>query len=132
VAHRLGVVPVGKESVFVAVSSVHRRDALEACEYIIDEIKVSVPIWKKEVYTNGEVWKENSDFFLRKPGESEAEVSLKQQKGHERFGCCGCKERVFGNGSDDNSYRGFEFVGEIEKEPIENSHCEAGAIAEHS
>jgi len=103
VAHRLGVVPVGEESVFVAVSSVHRRDALEACEYIIDEIKLSVPIWKKEVYTDGQVWKENSEFFLRKPGESEEEVSLKQHKGHEHFGCCGRKERVFENGSDDDT-----------------------------
>jgi molybdopterin synthase catalytic subunit len=68
VAHRLGVVPVGEESVFVAVSSVHRRDALEACEYIIDEIKLSVAIWKKEVYTNGEVWKENSEFFQKTRG----------------------------------------------------------------
>lgn len=104
VAHRLGVVLVGEESVFVAVSSVHRRDALEACEYIIDEIKASVPIWKKEVYTNGEVWKENAEFFLRKPGERGEEVSLKQRKAHAHSGCCGRKERVFENGSDDNSH----------------------------
>lgn len=122
VAHRLGVVLVGEESVFVAVSSVHRRDALEACEYIIDEIKGSVPIWKKEVYTNGEVWKENSEFFLRKPVESEEEVSLKQHKSHERSGCCSRKERVFENGSDGNNHCRFEFVDEIEKEPVGNLH----------
>jgi len=132
VAHRLGVVPVGEESVFIAVSSVHRRDALEACEYIIDEIKLSVAIWKKEVYTNGEVWKENSELFLRKLGESEEEASLKQHKGHERFGCCGRKERVFENGSDDNSHCRFEFVDEIDKEPVGNSHCEGSPIAQHS
>ncbi|KAJ7297638.1 hypothetical protein O6H91_Y044200 [Diphasiastrum complanatum] len=62
-AHRVGVVPIGEESVFVAVSSVHRRDALQACEFAIDEIKATVPIWKKEIYTNGEVWKENKEFF---------------------------------------------------------------------
>eukprot|EP00249_Psilotum_nudum_P006827 c20091_g1_i1 orf=395-934(-) len=62
VAHRVGVVPIGEESVFVAASSVHRKDALEACHYIIDEIKASVPIWKKEVYVDGEVWKENAEF----------------------------------------------------------------------
>jgi len=105
VVHRLGVVLVGEESVFVAVSSVHRRDALEACEYIIDEIKASVPIWKKEVYTNGEVWKENSEFFLRKPGERAEEVNPKQHKAHEHSGCCGRKERVFENGSDNNNQR---------------------------
>lgn len=65
VAHRVGVVPIGDESVFVAVSSVHRKDALEACHFVIDEIKASVAIWKKEIYANGEVWKENTEFFVR-------------------------------------------------------------------
>ncbi|GER49380.1 molybdopterin synthase catalytic subunit, partial [Striga asiatica] len=60
VAHRVGPVPVGEVSVFVAVSSVHRSDSLDACKFVIDEVKASVPIWKKEVYANGEVWKENS------------------------------------------------------------------------
>lgn len=63
VAHRLGVVEVGEASVFVAVSAVHRSDALEACRFVIDEVKARVPIWKKEVYENGEVWKENNEFF---------------------------------------------------------------------
>ncbi|KAI3876368.1 hypothetical protein MKW98_021220 [Papaver atlanticum] len=66
VAHRLGSVPVGETSVFVAISSVHRDDALDACKYIIDELKASVPIFKKEVYSNGEVWKENREFLERK------------------------------------------------------------------
>ncbi|KAG9136497.1 hypothetical protein Leryth_014343 [Lithospermum erythrorhizon] len=66
VAHRLGSVPVGETSVFVAVSAVHRADALDACKFIIDEIKASVPIWKKEVYTNGEIWKENSEFMEKR------------------------------------------------------------------
>ncbi|KAK9087902.1 hypothetical protein Syun_030296 [Stephania yunnanensis] len=63
VAHRLGSVGVGEISVFVAVSSVHRGESLDACKYLIDEIKGSVPIWKKEVYGDGEVWKENREFF---------------------------------------------------------------------
>ncbi|KAF3455263.1 hypothetical protein FNV43_RR05711 [Rhamnella rubrinervis] len=63
VAHRLGPVPVGETSVFIAISSVHRADGLEACKFLIDELKASVPIWKKEVYANGEVWKENSEFW---------------------------------------------------------------------
>lgn len=89
VAHRLGIVPVGEWSVFVAVSSVHRRDYLEACEYVIDEIKASVLIWKKKFYTNGEVWKEKSEFFLRKTGESGNETSLKQHKACENSRRCG-------------------------------------------
>ncbi|XP_071742522.1 molybdopterin synthase catalytic subunit-like [Rutidosis leptorrhynchoides] len=65
-AHRLGPVSVGETSVFVAISSVHRVDALDACKFVIDEIKASVPIWKKEVYSNGVVWKENSEFHERR------------------------------------------------------------------
>lgn len=65
-AHRIGIVPIGEESVFVAVSSVHRADALQACHFVIDEIKASVPIWKKEVYSDGQVWKENTEFFAKK------------------------------------------------------------------
>jgi len=57
-------------------------DVLEACASVIDEIKASDAIWKKEVYTNCEVWKENSEFFLRKPGESGQESNLKQHKAH--------------------------------------------------
>ncbi|KAH7276438.1 hypothetical protein KP509_39G007400 [Ceratopteris richardii] len=63
-AHRVGIVPIGHESVIVAASSVHRADALLACHFIIDEIKASVPIWKKEIYADGEVWKENAEFFI--------------------------------------------------------------------
>lgn len=65
-AHRVGIVPISQESVFVAASSVHRADALLACHFIIDEIKSSVPIWKKEVYSDGQVWKENAEFFAKK------------------------------------------------------------------
>ncbi|MCO5560566.1 hypothetical protein L7F22_014181 [Adiantum nelumboides] len=65
-AHRIGIVPIGHESVFVAASSVHRADALQACHFIIDEIKSSVPIWKKKIYTDGQVWKENAEFFAKK------------------------------------------------------------------
>lgn len=66
VAHRLGTVGVGEGSVFVAVSSIHRAEALDACRYVIDELKATVPIWKKEVYDNGEVWKENTEFVGKK------------------------------------------------------------------
>lgn len=94
VAHRLGPVPVGEVSVFIATSSVHRADALDACQFIIDEIKASVPIWKKEVYSNGEVWKENSEFMERRdelgnPAPNNIGKPLKEKKG-----CCGGKVRI--------------------------------------
>ncbi|KAK3266799.1 hypothetical protein CYMTET_24605 [Cymbomonas tetramitiformis] len=60
-AHRIGVVPVGETSVVIAVSSSHRREALEATHFGIDELKAVVPIWKKEFYEDGETWKENSE-----------------------------------------------------------------------
>ncbi|KAA3458945.1 molybdopterin synthase catalytic subunit-like [Gossypium australe] len=66
VAHRVGSVPVGETSVFISVSATHRADALDACKFLIDELKASVPIWKKEVYSNGEVWKENTEFLERR------------------------------------------------------------------
>lgn len=60
--HRLGVVPVTESSVIVCVSSPHRREALEAVASGIDELKARVPIWKKEVYTDGsKSWKENEE-----------------------------------------------------------------------
>jgi molybdopterin synthase catalytic subunit len=54
--HRIGVVEVGQPSVVIAVSSAHRADALAACRDAIDTLKVSVPLWKKEVYVGGEEW----------------------------------------------------------------------------
>jgi molybdopterin synthase catalytic subunit len=54
--HRLGVVPVGEASVAIAVSSGHRREAFEACHWLIDRLKEIVPIWKKEHYRGGQVW----------------------------------------------------------------------------
>ncbi|KAI7869235.1 Molybdopterin biosynthesis MoaE [Spinellus fusiger] len=55
--HRVGCVPVGQSSVIVAVSSAHRGDAIHATEFLIDELKARCPIWKKEVYEDGSVWK---------------------------------------------------------------------------
>ncbi|KAL4421459.1 hypothetical protein ABPG75_010750 [Micractinium tetrahymenae] len=62
IAHRTGVVHVGEASVVIACSSPHRRDALEACHWAIDELKATVPIWKKEFFEGGEVWKENEEW----------------------------------------------------------------------
>lgn len=54
--HRVGRVDVGGTSVVIAVSSAHRAAALAACKEAIDTLKVSVPLWKKEVYEGGEEW----------------------------------------------------------------------------
>ena len=54
--HRVGRVEVGETSVVIAVSAPHRTAALAACREAIDELKVSVPLWKKESYVGGEEW----------------------------------------------------------------------------
>ncbi len=59
IVHRIGVVPVMEASVAIAVSATHRKEAFEACRYAIDELKKRVPIWKKEIFEDGEVWVEN-------------------------------------------------------------------------
>lgn len=58
VAHRVGRLEIGEASVIIVVASPHRGEAFEACRYIIDTLKTTVPIWKKEVATNGEEWVE--------------------------------------------------------------------------
>ncbi len=54
--HRIGRCEIGEASVVIAVASPHRGEAFAACEYAIDTLKSSVPIWKKEVFADGEVW----------------------------------------------------------------------------
>ena len=54
--HRVGRVDIGETSVVIAVSAAHRAAALAACKDAIDELKVSVPLWKKETYVGGEEW----------------------------------------------------------------------------
>ena len=53
VSHRLGKMEVGDIAVAIEVTSAHRAEAFEACRYVIDEIKVRVPIWKHEFYSDG-------------------------------------------------------------------------------
>jgi molybdopterin synthase catalytic subunit len=51
-------------SVIIAISAVHRKEAIDAVSYSINTLKAQVPIWKKEVYENGEeMWKENKECF---------------------------------------------------------------------
>jgi molybdopterin synthase catalytic subunit len=56
IIHRVGVLKIGETSVLIAVAAPHRRPALEACAYGIERIKQIVPIWKKEIWEDGEVW----------------------------------------------------------------------------
>ena len=54
--HRVGVLAIGEVPVIIAVSAAHRDAAFDACRYAIDTLKQTVPIWKKEVFEDGEVW----------------------------------------------------------------------------
>lgn len=56
VAHRYGPVAIGEPSIVIAVSSPHRAEAFHATQYIIDTVKKTVPIWKKEFYSDGSSW----------------------------------------------------------------------------
>jgi molybdopterin synthase catalytic subunit len=54
--HRTGVLQIGEIPVIIAVSAAHRDAAFTACRYIIDTLKQTVPIWKKEIFEDGEIW----------------------------------------------------------------------------
>jgi molybdopterin synthase catalytic subunit len=58
--HRTGRLEVGEASVAIAVAAEHRAPALEACRFVIESLKRTVPIWKKEVFEGGEVWIEGT------------------------------------------------------------------------
>ena len=66
IVHRLGKLEIGETSIVISVAAPHRKAAFAACEWMIRELKRTVPIWKKEVYADGEVWVE---------GEAEAQSS---------------------------------------------------------
>ena len=56
VHHCLGTLHVGEIAVIIAVSTPHRKEAFSACQYVIDTLKETVPIWKKEIFEDGEIW----------------------------------------------------------------------------
>jgi len=56
VIHRTGFLSVGDNIVLIVCSAPHRKDAFEGCRYIIEELKVRVPIWKKELKDDGDKW----------------------------------------------------------------------------
>lgn len=62
VVHRLGRLQIGETSVLIAVASAHRAAAFEACRWLIDTLKRTVPIWKKEYFVDGAVWAEGEPF----------------------------------------------------------------------
>jgi len=61
VVHRLGALEIGATSVAVAVAAPHRAAAFDACRFMIDTLKHTVPIWKKETFEDGEAWIEGED-----------------------------------------------------------------------
>jgi molybdopterin synthase catalytic subunit len=62
IAHRLGRLEVGETSVLIVVASAHRGAAFEACRWVIDTLKKTVPIWKKEQFVDGAVWADGEPF----------------------------------------------------------------------
>ncbi len=62
IVHRLGRLGVGETSVFIAVASAHRGAAFDACRWLIDTLKKTVPIWKKEQFEDGAVWADGEPF----------------------------------------------------------------------
>jgi molybdopterin converting factor subunit 1 len=75
--HRLGRLLVGETSVLIVVSSAHRAQAFEACRWIIDTLKKTVPIWKKEWFEDGAVWADGEPFppeiSMHKSGDGDSE-----------------------------------------------------------
>jgi molybdopterin converting factor subunit 1 len=62
IVHRLGRIEIGESSVFIAVASAHRAAAFDACRWLIDTLKKTVPIWKKEYFEDGAVWADGDPF----------------------------------------------------------------------
>lgn len=76
IVHRLGKLGVGETSIVIAVAAPHRKAAFAACDWLITELKRTVPIWKKEFYSDGSAWAEADDAELRK-SRSAAETTTK-------------------------------------------------------
>jgi len=60
--HRLGRLEIGETSVLIVVASAHRTQAFDACRWLIDTLKTTVPIWKKETFADGAVWAPGEPF----------------------------------------------------------------------
>lgn len=70
IIHRLGRLEIGETSVLIAVAAAHRGPAFDACRWIIDTLKKTVPIWKKEYFEDGSVWADGEAFpeEIQRPG----------------------------------------------------------------
>jgi MoaE-MoaD fusion protein len=62
IVHRLGRLLVGESSILIVVTSAHRAQAFDACRWLIDTVKTTVPIWKKETFIDGAVWADGDPF----------------------------------------------------------------------
>jgi molybdopterin converting factor subunit 1 len=62
IVHRLGRLEIGETSVLIVVASAHRAPAFEACRWLIDTLKRTVPVWKKEHFADGAVWADGEPF----------------------------------------------------------------------
>jgi len=67
VIHRLGRLQIGETSVLIVVTSAHRAAAFDACRWLIDSLKRTVPIWKKEYFEDGAVWADGEPFPVEIP-----------------------------------------------------------------
>ena len=75
IVHRLGRLEIGETSVLIAVASAHRAAAMDACRWLIDTLKKTVPIWKKEHFADGAVWADGEPF----PEEIRSDAGLSQK-----------------------------------------------------
>ena len=79
VVHRLGRLEIGETSVLIVVASAHRSAGFEACRWLIDSIKQTVPIWKKETFADGAVWAPGEPFpeglSIAEPATFESQVT---------------------------------------------------------
>jgi molybdopterin synthase catalytic subunit len=66
--HRVGQLAVGDASIFIGAAAPHRKEAFAACQYLIDQVKEIVPVWKKEYYEDGQSWIEGNDSPAPGPG----------------------------------------------------------------
>jgi molybdopterin synthase catalytic subunit len=71
IVHRLGRLLVGETSVLIVAASAHRGAAFEACQWVIDTLKKTVPIWKREQFVDGAVWADGEPFPDEIAGEAQ-------------------------------------------------------------
>ncbi len=74
--HRLGRLAIGDTSVLIVVASAHRAQAFDACRWLIDTLKKTVPIWKRETFVDGAVWADGEPFPAGIAADSIPEAAL--------------------------------------------------------